>query len=253
MSVQSLFPGAAEQHRSLQEERRRRRFVGNQRRRWAGKQKRAREALFKWMSQALPRPGSRTRHWVSTSPNGVAPRDGAALTRHDARYLSFSVRDRGMVFFMAFLVLTTIFLPMITLSRLGRLRCGAGFSPHDHSWRLRDHPAPNFHLSVAALTVGTFAMDLMVESDPSQVGPAVDTTMKVACLAVLVFMTLNRTLRPGRVTRYRVVRRNRGVFADRLHVGIWVSTPRANSAGRDSFRKRRGEHFLPAAERADLL
>ena len=39
----------------------------------------------------------------------------------------FFSRDRGMVFFLAFLVLTTTILPMISLSRLGRLAVSMAF------------------------------------------------------------------------------------------------------------------------------
>ena len=121
-----------------------------------------------------------------------------------------------MVFFMAFLVLTTIILPMITLSRLGRLAVALAFLLTITLGAFATIRHRIFIFAVAALTVGTFAMDLMVESNPSHRLAAVDTTMKVACLAVLVFMTLNRTLRPGRVTRYRVA----GGIAGYLLIGF---------------------------------
>src|SRR5579863_9222262 len=111
-----VFPREPPNGGSLQQERRRQRFVGANH---AVQQKGAREALLRWMSQARPGPGQ-------------------VLVRHDpewdggesdaARPVSvFFSRDRGMVFFLAFLVLTTTILPMISLSRLGRLAVSMAF------------------------------------------------------------------------------------------------------------------------------
>jgi len=124
-----------------------------------------------------------------------------------------------MVFFLAFLVLTTTILPMITLSRVGRLAVSLAFvlTTILGAFATIRHRTAVF--IVAALTIGTFATDVIVEFDASHPLVAVDTTMKVACLAILVFMTLKRTLRPGRVTRYRVV----GGIAGYLLIGfMWA-------------------------------
>jgi hypothetical protein len=121
-----------------------------------------------------------------------------------------------MVFFLAFLVLTTTILPTITLSQLGRLAVSLAFALTTILGAFATIRHRTVTFIVVAVTVGTFATDVIVEFNVSHGLAAVDTTMKVACLAILVFMTLRRTLRPGRVTRYRVV----GGIAGYLLIGF---------------------------------
>jgi hypothetical protein len=122
------------------------------------------------------------------------------------RYTSiFFGRDRGMVFFLAFLVLTTIFLPMVTLSQAGRLALSLIFVLtliFGASATIRHRIV--IYL-VVALTLSTFAVDLIAEFAPSLTRPALDSSLKLACLSILVFVTLRQTLRPGPVTGYRVI------------------------------------------------
>src|SRR5262249_29622436 len=58
---------------------------------------------------------------------------------------------------------------------------------------------------VTGLAVSTLAVNLVGRFAPAHRMAAVETALKLACLSILVFMTLKRTLRPGPVTGYRVI------------------------------------------------
>jgi hypothetical protein len=117
----------------------------------------------------------------------------------------FFGRDRGMVFFLAFLVLTTIFVPMVTLSQVGRLALALIFvlTLISGAFATIQHRIAIY--LVVGLAMSALAVDLIGEFAPSYSPPALDTTLKLVCLSILVFMTLKRTLRPGPVTVYRVI------------------------------------------------
>jgi len=110
-----------------------------------------------------------------------------------------------MVFFLAFLVLTTIFVPMVTLSQLGRLALSLIFALTLIFGAFATIQRRIVTYLVVALTMSTLAVDLIAELAPSHSLPALDSTLKLACLSILVFMTLSRTLRPGPITVYRVI------------------------------------------------
>src|SRR4030081_2222561 len=56
-------------------------------------------------------------------------RDNQTISKpRDAPLFPFWVADRGLSFFLAFLVLITIFVPMVRLSRSGRIGLGLIFS-----------------------------------------------------------------------------------------------------------------------------
>jgi len=103
----------------------------------------------------------------------------------DAPLFPFWVEDRGLSFFLAFLVLITIFVPMVRLSR---------------PWRI----------------VLEFSADLFVEFNPSLRHWGWDTALKVFGLAILVVMTLMHTFRPGPVSVHRVM----GGVAAYLLIGL---------------------------------
>jgi Ion channel len=69
---------------------------------------------------------------------------------------------------------------------------------------------------VVVLAVSALAGDLIDEFVPSHSFPALETTIRLVCLSILVFMTLKRTLRPGPVTLYRVM----GGIAGYLLIGF---------------------------------
>jgi hypothetical protein len=125
-------------------------------------------------------------------------------------------RDRGMVSFVAFLTLTTIVLPVVKLSQLGRLALSLMFALTliFGAYTTIRHRIVIY--VVTALTVATFVVGSIAEMHPSEALAALDTALKLACLVTLLSVTLERTLRPGKVTVYRVV----GGIAGYLLIGL---------------------------------
>jgi voltage-gated potassium channel len=125
-------------------------------------------------------------------------------------------RDRGMVFFLGFLVLTTIVLPVVTLSEAGRLALSLAFALTliFGAFTTIHHRAAIY--LVVGLTASTFAVDLFVEIGKSQNLAALDTLLRVACLSIMFCVTLKRTLRPGRINGFRVL----GGIAGYLLIGL---------------------------------
>jgi len=124
-----------------------------------------------------------------------------------------------MVFFLGLLVLTTLILPVIALSHAGQLALSLAFALTlvFGAFATIHHRALIY--LVFGLTIATFTSDLMVELDPSHALTALNTALRVACLSILFCMTLMRTLRPGRITGYRVL----GGIAGYLLIGlIWA-------------------------------
>lgn len=121
-----------------------------------------------------------------------------------------------MVFFLGFLVLTTIVLPAVTLSQVGRLALSLAFALMLIFGAFSTiHHRATIYL-VMGLTIATFAVDLMAELGPSPSLAALDTALKVAGLSIMFCMTLKRTLRPGRIDGYRVL----GGIAGYLLIGL---------------------------------
>src|SRR5262249_30718742 len=134
-------------------------------------------------------------------PSSIQP--GQRPVRRQSGSLVFG-GDRGMVLFLAFLVLTTIFVPMVTLSQLGRLALALVFvlTIIFGAFATIRHRVVQY--LVVALAVLALAVGLIAELAPAHGAITLNTGLDPTCLAVLVFMTLNRTLRPGPVTVYRV-------------------------------------------------
>jgi hypothetical protein len=130
----------------------------------------------------------------------------------------FFGRDQGMAFFLGFLVFITIFVPMVTLSQPGRIVLSFVFTltlVFGASATIRHRILMYF---VVALSLVTAAVDLMGESNPGRSASALETTLKIACLSILMIMTVRQTVRPGPITVYRVM----GGIAGYLLIGfIW--------------------------------
>ncbi|HJZ99812.1 MAG TPA: hypothetical protein VKE70_25060, partial [Candidatus Solibacter sp.] len=120
-----------------------------------------------------------------------------------------------MAFFLAFLVLTTIFLPMVTLSRFGRISLSLCFILTLNSGALVTIRQKVMKYLVVGLTLMTFAVSLAGELTAHRL-PILETLLRLTCLSVLLVMTLKRTLRPGPVTGYRVM----GGIAGYLLIGF---------------------------------
>ena len=131
---------------------------------------------------------------------------------------AFFGRDCGMAFFLAFLVVITVFLPMLTLSRFGRISLSVVFVLMLTSGALATIRHPALRYFVIGLGLTTFTVDMAGEF--TVVGLSIwETSLRLACLSLLVLMTLKQTLRPGPVTIYRVM----GGIAGYLLIGYtWV-------------------------------
>lgn len=134
----------------------------------------------------------------------------------DAPLFPFWVEDRGLSFFLAFLVLITIFVPMIPLSRYGRIGLDLilAFMLFSGAIATIRHRALMF--LVVAVTVIELAADLIVEFNPSLGQLGWDTALKISGMAILVVMTLRQTFRPGPISVHRVM----GGVAAYLLIGL---------------------------------
>ena len=135
---------------------------------------------------------------------------------HGGSVISFWVEDRGLSFFLAFLVLVTIFVPMIRWSRFGRIGVGLMFALMLFSGAVATIRQRTLTVLVIAVTVLEFAADLIVKFIPSLGHWGWDTAFKISDLAILVVMTLKHTFRPGPISLHRVM----GGVAAYLLIGL---------------------------------
>ena len=134
----------------------------------------------------------------------------------DAPLFPFWVEDRGLSFFLAFLVLITIFVPMVRLSRSWRIGMDLIFALMVFSGAIAAIRHRVFMYMIVALTVLEFTADLIVEFNPSLSHWDWDTVLKVSGMAILVVMTLKQTFRPGPVSVHRIM----GGVAAYLLIGV---------------------------------
>jgi hypothetical protein len=102
----------------------------------------------------------------------------------DAPLFPFWVADRGLSFFPAFLVLITIFVPMIRLSRPGRIGLDLICAFMLFSGAVATIRQKVLMYLVVAVTVLEFAGDLIVEFNSSFAHLGWDTALKVSGLAI---------------------------------------------------------------------
>ena len=148
------------------------------------------------------------------------------------RLASFWREDRLLSFFLAFLVLMTIFVPMVGLSRPGRIAIDLIFALMLLSGAIATVRKRMLMYLIIALTVLEFTADLIVEFDPSFSPRDWDAALKVFCMAILVVMTLKQTFLPGPVNRAPGHGRRRRLLADRRDLGVRLQA----AHGRDSRR-----------------
>ncbi|MGA2214572.1 MAG: hypothetical protein ABSH31_14945 [Bryobacteraceae bacterium] len=113
--------------------------------------------------------------------------------------------DRLLSFFLAFLVLMTIFVPMFGLSLPGRIAIDFTFALMLLSGALATVCARMLMCLIIGLTILEFTADLIVEFNPSFIPTGGDTGLKVFCMCILVVMTLKQTFLPGPVSVHRVM------------------------------------------------
>lgn len=128
----------------------------------------------------------------------------------------FFGRDRGMGFFLAFLVVMTIFVPMVSLSRPARIALGLVFVLTLISGAIATIRSRILMCLVIVLTISALTADVIAEFALWGIQSYWETALKLACLSILVFMTLRQTFRPGPVTVHRVM----GGIAGYLLIGV---------------------------------
>ena len=133
------------------------------------------------------------------------------------RLPGFWLEDRHLSFFLAFLVLMTIFVPMVGESRPGRIAIDLTFALMLLSGAIATVHKRMLICFIIVLTVLEFTADLLAEFDSSFSARGWDSALKVFCMAVLVVMTLKQTfLLPGPVSVHRVM----GGIAAYLLIGV---------------------------------
>ena len=125
--------------------------------------------------------------------------------------------DRYLSFFLAFLVLMTVFVPMVGESRPGRIAIDLTFALVLFSGAIATVHKRVLTYLIIALTILEFTADLAAEFDASFSSRGWDSALKVFCMAILVVMTLKQTfLLPGPVSVHRVM----GGVAAYLLIGV---------------------------------
>src|ERR1700727_2177911 len=120
------------------------------------------------------------------------------LTEIDRRLPGFWREDRHLSFFLAFLVLMTIFVPMVGESRPGRIAIDLTFALVLLSGAIATVSKRMLMGLILTLTILEFTADLVVEFNPSFSLSGWDSALKVFGMAILVVMTLRQTfLLPG--------------------------------------------------------
>jgi hypothetical protein len=132
------------------------------------------------------------------------------------RLHGFSREDRLLSFFLAFLVLMTVFVPMFGLSRPGRIAIDLTFALMLLSGAIATVRKRMLIYLIIALTILEFTADLIVEFNPSFSFRGGDSALKVFCMVILVVMTLKQTFLPGPVNVHRVM----GGVAVYLLIGV---------------------------------
>ncbi len=94
--------------------------------------------------------------------------------------------ERLLSFFVAFLVLITIFVPMIGLSQAGRIAIDLTFALMLLSGAIATLYKQKLMYLIIALTIVEFTADLIVEINASFSSRGWDTAIKVFCTAILV-------------------------------------------------------------------
>lgn len=136
--------------------------------------------------------------------------------KHMREVPSFWREDRLLSFFLAFLLLMTIFVPMVGLSRPVRIAIDLIFALMLLSGAIATVRKRMLMHLIIGLTIMEFTSDLIVEFDPSFSPRGWDTALKVSGMAILVVMTLKQTFLPGPVNVHRVM----GGVAAYLLIGV---------------------------------
>ena len=125
--------------------------------------------------------------------------------------------DRHLSFFLAFLVLMTIFVPMVGESRPARIAIDLTFALMLLSGAIATVQKRILMYLIIALTILEFTADLIAEFNPSFSPNGWDSALKIFCMDILVVMPLKQTfLLHGPVSVHRVM----GGVAAYLLIGV---------------------------------
>src|SRR6267142_4011307 len=136
--------------------------------------------------------------------------------RTEGPLFPFWAQDWGLSSFFALLVLITIFVPMVPLSRPGRIGLDLMFALMQFSGAIAIIQHRILTYLIIALALLEFTADLIVELKPSSGHLGWDSAPKICGMAILVVMTLRHTFRPGPVSVHRVM----GGVAAYLLIGL---------------------------------
>src|SRR5882672_6254533 len=136
--------------------------------------------------------------------------------RTEGPLFPFWAQDWGLSSFLALLVLITIFVPMVPLSRPGRIGLDLMFALMQFSGAIAIIQHRILTYLIIALALLEFTADLIVELKPSSGHLGWDSAPKICGMAILVVMTLRHTFRPGPVSVHRVM----GGVAAYLLIGV---------------------------------
>jgi len=128
----------------------------------------------------------------------------------------FRHEDRHLSFFLGFLVMMTILVPMFGLSRPERIAIDLTFALMLFSGAIATISKPMPMYFIFALTILGFTADVTAEFNHSFSPRVWDTAIKVFCMLILVVMTLRQTFLPGEVNVHRVM----GGVAAYLLIGV---------------------------------
>src|ERR1700728_4525976 len=134
----------------------------------------------------------------------------------DIRLPGFWREHLHLSFLLAFLVLMTIFVPMVGESRPGRIAIDLTCALMLLSGAIATVSKRMLMYLIIALTILEFTADLIVEFNPLFVPRGGDSALKVFCMAILVVITLKQTFLPGAVNVHRVM----GGVAAYLLIGV---------------------------------
>src|ERR1700728_2535530 len=112
-----------------------------------------------------------------------------AKVGRDQALPGFWCEDRHLSFFLGFLVLITIFVPMVGESRTGRIAIDLTFALMLFSGSIATVSKRALMYLIIALTILEVTADLIVEFNPSFSPQGWDSALKVFSVAILVVMT----------------------------------------------------------------
>jgi len=143
-------------------------------------------------------------------------KNGLMHVQRDKPPIPFWSEDRGLSFFLAFLLVMTVLVPMFRMSRYERIGVDLIFALIFFSGAVATVRNRLLMYLIMALAILGFAADLIVEFRSSLGYWGWDTALKTSGLAILVVLTLKHTFRPGPVTVHRVM----GGVAAYLLIGV---------------------------------